>query len=70
MTAVWDIVQSFLTKVGELKDPEYYEDALRFVKAIISSIHDIDHAQDERVSRSVGRTRGFKDIEEFMKKVK
>jgi len=70
MTAVWDIVQSFLTKVGELKDPEYYEDALQFVKAIISSIHDIDHAQDERISKSVGRTRGFKDIEKFMKKVK
>ncbi len=70
MTAEWDIVQQFLTKIGELKDPEYYKDALRFMKALISDIHDIDHRMDQRVSNILFKQRSLKDIEDFMKRVK
>jgi len=70
LTAEWDIVQQFLTKIGELKDPEYYSDALRFMKALISDIHDIDHRMDQRVSNALFKQRSLKDIEDFMKRVK
>lgn len=70
MTAVWDIVQKFLTKIGELEDPEYYKDVLRYMKALIGDIHDVDHIQGERISKAIALERSFKDIEEFMRRVK
>lgn len=70
MTAIWDIVQQFLTKIGELKDPDYYKDALEFMKRLIGDIHDVDHIQGERISKAIALERGFKDIEEFMRRVK
>lgn len=70
MTAVWDIVQEFLTKIGELKDPEYYGDALRYMKALIGDIHDIDHKMDQKISNTLWKNRSLKDIEEFMRRVK
>lgn len=70
MTAEWDIVQQFLTKIGELKDPEYYKDALRFMKALISDIHDIDHRMDQKVSNTLFKQRSLKDIEDFMRRAK
>ena len=70
MTAEWDIVQQFLTKIGELKDSEYYKDALRYMKALISDIHDIDHRMDHRMSNVLFKQRSLKDIEEFMRRVK
>lgn len=70
MTAVWDIIQEFLTKIGELKDPEYYSDCLRFMKDIISDIHDIDHNLDEKVSNTLFKSsRSYADIEKFLRKL-
>ncbi len=70
MTAVWDIIQTFLTKIGELKDPDYYKDTLQYMKALVDDIHSIDHSQGQRISKSISRECSFKDIEEFMRKVK
>jgi len=70
LTAEWDIVQQFLTKIGELEDPEYYKDALRFMKALISDIHDIDHRMDQKVSNILFKQRSLKDIEDFMRRAK
>lgn len=71
MTAVWDLIQEFLTKIGELKDPEYYKDALRFVKDLIGDIHDIDHRMDKKVSGILFiNSRAYKDIQKFMRRAK
>lgn len=71
MTAVWDIIQEFLTKIGTLKDPEYYSDALRYVKDLIGDIHEIDHDIDERISNNLFKTsRAYDDIEKFLRKLK
>lgn len=70
MTAVWDIVQRFLTGIGEVKDPDYYKDALEFMKTLIRDIHTVDHAQNERISKLIARERGFKDIEKVVKRLK
>ena len=51
MTAVWDIVQAFLTGIGEAKDPENYATALEFMKRLVSDIHGVDHDQVRRSPR-------------------
>ncbi len=70
MTAVWDIVRAFLTGIGEVKDPESYKTALEFMKRLISDIHDVDHDQGEWIAKLIGKQKGFRDIEKFMKELK
>lgn len=69
MTAEWDTIQAFLTKIGELKDSEYYRDALRMVRDVIDDIHEIDHKMDQKIANTLFRSsRSYKDIQEFMRK--
>lgn len=71
MTAVWDIIQEFLTRIGELKEPEYYRDALRMVKDVIDDIHEVDHSMDQKIANTLFRSSsGYKDIQKFMRKLK
>lgn len=70
MTAVWDIVQTFLTAIGDVQDPDFYKDALEFMKTLIRDIHTVDHDQGEWISKLIAKERGFKDIEKVVKRLK
>ena len=70
MTAVWGIVQDFLTAIGEVQDPDFYKDALEFMKRLISDIHEVDHDQGEWISKLIGKQKGFMDIEKVVKGLK
>lgn len=71
MTAEWDTIQEFLTKIGELKDREYYSDALRMVKDVIDDIHEIDHRMDQKIANTLFKSSsGYEDIQKFMRKLR
>ncbi len=70
MTAEWDIVQTFLTGIGEVKDPDFYKDALEFMKRLVSDIHTADHDLGEKIAKAIAKERGFKDIEKVVKRMK
>jgi len=70
MTAIWDTVQEYLRVISEVDDPSLFKTGLEPISEVISSIHDIDHNQNERISRSISSTRGYKDVEQFLRKLR
>jgi len=69
LTATWDRVQTFLTALGELKEPELYSTGLEYVSNLIQDIHDIDHNEGEAISRRLSRGRAWKEIDGFLRKL-
>jgi len=70
MTEVWDTVQEFLGHLAHVTDQELYETGIRMIADVISSIHDIDHILDQRVSRGLDRTSAMKEIRDILRKMK
>lgn len=65
MTWVFDQIQEFLTHISEVDDPKVFATAIDYVKRLISSVHDIDHALDARIAKGLDVTMAMKKIREF-----
>ena len=67
MTWVFDTIQTFLGHMKTVKDPELFATAIEYVSRLMASIHDIDHALDERIAKALDVTSAMKRIREFNK---
>lgn len=70
VTATWDVVQEYLTSLATLQDPELFETGITFIKRLISTIHDADHAQGERLSRAIWEESSVKAIRTMIRRAR
>ena len=70
MTWAFDTIQEFLEHIKTVKDPEVFATAIEYISNIMASVHDIDHALDQRIAKGLDRTRAYKAIKEFNEEAK
>jgi len=70
VTWVFDTIQEFLGHLKTVKDPELFETAIVYIERIMASVHDIDHALDQRIAKALDMTEAYKAIKEFNEEAK
>lgn len=65
MTWVFDTIQTFLGHIKTVKDPELFATAIEYVSKLMASVHDVDHALDQRIAKALEVTNSYKSIKEF-----
>ncbi len=70
MTWAFDTIQEFLGHIKTVKDPELFETAIQYIQRLMATIHDIDHAVDQRIAKALDRTEAYKAIKDFNEKAK
>ena len=70
VTWVFDTIQEFLGHIKTVKDPELFATAIEYVSRLMASVHDVDHALDQRIAKALDMTSAYKAITEFNEKAK
>jgi len=70
MTWAFDTIQEFIGHMKTVKDPELFGTMLDYFSRLFATIHDIDHALDQRIAKGLDGTRAYEAIREFNKKAK
>jgi len=67
MTWAFDTIQEFLAHIRTVDDPELFATAIEYIERLMATVHDIDHALDQRIAKALDRTSAYKSILAFNK---